>query len=107
MLFATEKSFIIYNANTKTSVNSNICPKEKYTWKKDKKTKRQKDKKTKRPIKMHGGNPTVIASLDELAHPNEYTQIYVGVGTKWHNFEDSFFISRSQLLPSFLHLFTF
>ena len=46
MLFATEKSFIIYNANTKTSVNSNICPKEKYTWKKDKKTKRQKDKKT-------------------------------------------------------------
>ena len=63
--------------------------------------KRQKDKKIKRHIKMHGGNPMVIANLDELEDPNKYSQIYVGVGTKWHNFEDSFFISRSQLLPSF------
>jgi hypothetical protein len=46
---------------------------------------------------MHGGNPTVIASLDELEDPNEYSQIYVGVGTKWHSFE-----SRAQLLPYFL-----
>ena len=67
-----------------------------------KKTKRQKDKKTKRHIKMYGGNPTIIANLDELEDPNKYSQIYVGVGTKWHNFEDSFFISKSQLLPSFL-----
>ncbi len=47
---------------------------------------------------MHGGNPTVIASLDELEDPNKYSQIYVGVGTKWHSFE-----SRAQLLPSFLN----
>ena len=70
------------------------------------KTKRHKrHKRHKRPIKMHGGNPTVIASLDELEDPNEYSQIYVGVGTKWHSFkyDNSFFISRSQLLPSFLN----
>lgn len=54
---------------------------------------------------MHGGNPTVIASLDEVEDPNKYSQIYVGVGTKWHSFEydNSFFISKSQLLPSFLN----
>ena len=51
---------------------------------------------------MRSSNPMVIANLDELEDPNKYSQIYVGVGTKWHNFEDSFFISRSQLLPSFL-----
>ena len=47
---------------------------------------------------MHGGNPIVITSLDELEDPNNYLQIYVGVETKWHSF-----ISRSQLLPSFLN----
>ena len=54
---------------------------------------------------MHGGNPTVIASLDELEDPNKYSQIYVGVGIKWHSFEydNSFYISRAQLLPLFLN----
>jgi hypothetical protein len=55
--------------------------------------------------KMYGGNPMVIASLDELENPNNYSQIYVGIGIKWHSFEyeDSFFIGTSQLLPSFLN----
>ena len=54
---------------------------------------------------MYGGNPIVISSLDELTDPNNYLQIYVGIGIKWHSFDydNSFFISRSQLLPSFLN----
>ena len=54
---------------------------------------------------MYGGNPTAIASLDELTDPNNYLQIYVGIGIKWHSFDydNSLFISRSQLLPSFLN----
>ncbi len=66
-----------------------------------------KRRKTRRKsLKMRGGRPTVINSFAELGDPNTYSQIYVGVGAKWHSYEytdnDTGQISFSQLIPSFI-----
>lgn len=54
---------------------------------------------------MRGGRPTVINSFAELGDPNTYSQIYIGVGAKWHSYEyhkTAREISSSQLIPSFI-----
>ncbi len=55
---------------------------------------------------MRGGRPTVINSFAELGDPNTYSQIYIGVGAKWHSYEytgnNEGQISFSQLIPSFI-----
>lgn len=55
---------------------------------------------------MRGGRPTVINSFAELGDPNTYSQIYIGVGAKWHGYEyddNAGQISSSQLIPSFIN----
>lgn len=73
--------------------------------------KKRRRRKT-RKHKMRGGNPVVIANMDGLEDPAQYSQIYIGVGAKWHNhnytlgngsYGESSSISTSQLIPSFLH----
>jgi hypothetical protein len=66
-----------------------------------------KRRKTRRKaLKMRGGRPTVINSFAELGDPNTYSQIYVGVGAKWHSYKyddiNAGKISSSQLIPSFI-----
>jgi len=73
------------------------------------KHKTKKYRKHRKTVKMYGGNPTVITNLDSLEDPTQYSQIYIGVGTKWHNhsysgsYGESYTIGLSQLIPSFLH----
>jgi hypothetical protein len=65
-----------------------------------------KRRKTRRKaLKMRGGRPTVINSFAELGDPNTYSQIYIGVGAKWHSYKyhkTAREISSSQLIPSFI-----
>ena len=75
---------------------------------KSKNQRKTKNRKPKTKKLIIGGNPpTTITEFAELNDPNDYSQIYIGIGAKYIHYTegqyDSYFISRAQLLPRFLN----
>lgn len=110
-----EKNLICSDGYTKSGAylidKSRFGGKRKTRKTRNKKSKNQRKTKNRKPktkkLIIGGNPPTTITEFAELNDPNDYSQIYIGIGAKYiHYIEgqyNSYFISRAQLLPTFLN----
>ena len=93
------------------NISSTFGGKRKTRKTRNKKSKNQRKTKNRKPktkkLIIGGNPPTTITEFAKLNDPNDYSQIYIGIGAKYIRYiekpYDSYFISRAQLLPRFLN----